>query len=399
MNKKISVGVAVALMFLAMAVTATVSVIASMNLFDSKVISVKSSASMYDKLYEMNSVVNSNFYYDVSADAVKNAVGDGYIAGLGDPDTAYLTPEEIEKRAVDAEGMMTSVGVEVIKDAISGYFVVQKVYDGSSADEAGMLPQDVIIDIDGNNISAIDEATAFSLLEGAEGSRSSITYTRNTEESTVELTRSKIEAESVFGALDNGNYYIRIREFCNTTAEQFADVVKDAVESDADGIILDLRDLFGGYDLKVAADILDILLPAGTTISAEYKGEAVKVLYTSDADCVNLPMVVLVNENTVGYSELVAAVLADSGNCSIVGKTTAGKGTLQSLFQLTDGSGLDLTVAKLLAPISGSYDEVGVKPAYEAEAGEGFVLADELPDQLMDVQYKRAIDVIGSLGR
>lgn len=399
MNKKISVGVAVALMFLAMAVTATVSVIASMNLFDSKVISVKSSASMYDKLYEMNSVVNSNFYYDVSADAVKNAVGDGYIAGLGDPDTAYLTPEEIEKRAVDAEGMMISVGVEVVKDAISGYFVVQRVYDGSSADEAGMLPQDVIIDIDGNNISAIDEATAFALLEGAEGSRSTITYTRNTEESTVELTRSKIEAESVFGALDNGNYYIRIRKFCNTTAGQFADTVKDAVDSEADGIILDLRDLFGGYNLRVAADILDILLPAGTTISAEYKGEAAKVLYTSDADCINLPMVVLVNEKTEGYSELVAAVLGDSGYCSIVGKTTAGKGTMQSLFQLTDGSGLDLTVAKLLAPVSGSYDEVGVKPAYEAEAGEGFVLADELPDQLMDVQYKRAIDVIGSLGR
>ncbi len=399
MNKKISVGVAAALIFLAMAITASVSVIASMNLFDSKVISVKSSASMYDKLYEMNSVVAANFYYETDPSAIRDAVGDGYIEGLGDPDTTYLTAAEIEQRRKQAEGMAVSIGVEVVKDSISGYFVVTKVYDGSSANEAGMLEQDVIIDVGGNNISSMDEASARALLEGEEGSRVTVTYTRNTEEHEVELTRSSIEMDSVIYSEEDDHFYIRIKSFCDTTANQFQRALEQMEKAGSPGLVLDLRGLFGGYDPQVAADILDQLLPAGTTVSAQYRDGSTKVLYTSDAECIDKPIVVLVDSGTTGYSELVAAVLADSANCSVVGSTTAGKGSMQTLYQLTDGSGLDLTVAMLLAPESGSYHGAGVKPDYEVEPGEGFELSNDLPDYLTDAQYKRAVDVISSLNR
>ena len=397
MNKRISVGVAAALVFLAMAVTATVSVIAAMHLFDSKVISVKSTAATYDKLYEMNTIVSENFYYDVDANATKDTVINGYIAGLNDPATEYLTAEQIAARNAEKTGLVISTGLVCAKDPVSGYLAVSNVLKGSSAEAADLINTDVIISIDGINVAPLDEEAALELLEGDEETKVSVTYTRDSVESTVELTRTKLTAASVISGSDGDYYYIRIKTFCDTTADQLAEAIAAADDLESKGIILDLRDTAGGNDISLAAEILDKFLPEGPTIYADYGNGELTEIGKSDSRSVEIPVVVLVNSRTSGYSEIVAAGLSKSQNTSIVGNTTAGRGTLQELYTMTDGSGINLTVAMLYISDQTSIDMIGVKPEYELDAGEGFTLTDAIPDNVNDVQFRRAEVVLESM--
>jgi len=162
------------------------------------------------------------------------------------------------------------------------------------------------------------------------------------------------------------------------------------------GLIFDLRDVSGGYNIEAVANMLGRLVPTGVIISGTYADGVTKTLYTSDEKGVQIPMVVLINENTVGFAELFAGVLADYDNCRSVGMTTFGKGTLQQLSMLTDGSGLDLTVAILNTPVSGSFDRVGIKPDYEV-ASDDYVFSDSSPDERLDSQLRKAVEVLSSM--
>ncbi len=221
-----------------------------------------------------------------------------------------------------------------------------------------------------------------------------MTYSRDGDETDTELTRTAIEMPSVESDLKNDLYYIRVRLLCDTTAAQFESAVKEAIMTDdIKGIIIDIRDLSDGYSLEPVANMLDVLMPTGTLITGTYSGGVNKVLYTSNESSVSLPIAVLVNAKTTGYAEMFAAVMSDSKNCVIVGETTAGKGTLKQLFSLNDGSGIEVTVAVLNAPVSGAYNGIGVVPDYVVSVPEGFVRED-IPSESLDAQFSKAAEAI-----
>ncbi len=396
MNKKISVGIAVAFVLIAITITFTAAMIFSMNLFDSKVLSAQERAAMYEKLSEIDNVARQNFYQAIDDTSLSDSLSKGYIAGLGDANSSYLTSAEIAAREASALGTKITVGVEVEKDT-SGYMLVNKVYNESSAQKVGVEAGDIITSIDGNDVLLIGFDEAKKLLEGIEGSKVNVLYNKSGEENAAELTRASAEVPSVEYSMVDDVCYIRVSSFCKTTITQFEYALNAASTSETvTGVIIDMRDLFGGYDPQVAADMLDVLLPTGKLVTGIYANDERKVLFTSDENSFSLPVVIIANENTVGFAELFTAVMADSNSCRVVGKTTAGKGTLQQLVKLNDGSGVDITVAVLETPSGSVYNETGVVPDFEVEPIEGFVRT-QIPDETTDAQFRKALSVVRSL--
>ncbi|MEA4911643.1 MAG: S41 family peptidase [Oscillospiraceae bacterium] len=396
MNKKISVGIAISFVLIAVTITFTAAMIFSMKLFDNKVSSAQERASMYEKLSEIDNVARQNFYKSIDSDVLSDSLARGYIDGLLDPDSAYLTAEEVAARTASASGTKITLGFETEKDK-SGYMLINKIYNDSSAQKMGLEVGDVVKAIGGEDVLAAGYDAAVLLLDGVEGSKIKVTYNKSGEENTAELTRSTVEAQSVEYTQVDDVFYIRINLFCNTTANQFATALSAATAAEnVVGLVIDVRDLHGGYDVGVAASLLDMLLPTGKLITGVYSGNERKVLYTSDDNCVTMPISVIVNENTVGFSELFAAVLADSSSCRIVGKTTAGKGTLQQLVKLNDGSAVDITIAELETPGGTAFNETGVKPAFDVDPLENFVRT-STPDAATDAQFKKALEVVRSI--
>lgn len=392
MNKRISLGVAISLVLIAVAVTFSAATIFSMRQFDSKVSSASERASLYDKLNEIDKVVRSNYYGVIDDTALFSATAEGFIAGLGDPDSVYLTVEQIAARDAEMDGTSVGFGIGVERNT-SGYMVINRVVPDSSADKIGLVAGDVITRIDGQDVLVIGYDSAREMLAGVEGSRSEIVYNHEGTETTAELTRSTTESTSVTYTQYNDIAYIRVERMNNTTAAQFARAVSEADMAEGSaGTIIDLRDTSGGYDITVAAEMLDALLPAGDLIKGRYKGDEIQTVYTSIEGGTNARTVVLVNEKTTGFAELVAAVMGEQVRCDVVGKPTAGHGTLQQLIKLSDGTGVDVTVAELLTPNESSYNLTGVTPSYEVEAGDNFILS--APDEALDAQYKRACDIL-----
>ncbi len=399
MNKHLSVGVATALILLAIAATFTVTMIFAMNLFDSKVLNVKERAAMYDKLNELDVAVRQDFCYDIDEVELTDSIARGYINGLQDENSEYLTAEEISERKNSANGMETTLGFEYRRES-SGYVGISKVYEDSTAYTVGLAAGDIIVKINDIDVLSVDyEQVCNMLSNGIIGEKTSITYSRDQRENTVDVTWISREYDTVLGySIDSSVYYIRINDFKETTASQFAEEIAKAKDKSAKGIIFDIRDNDGGISIKTAADMLDMFMPAGTLVVGRYNDGVEKVLYTSDAETNELPIVVLIDENTQGFAELFAAVMSDKSNCSCVGKTTAGSGTLQSLVQLTDGSGVNLTVAILQTANGTEFDNVGVKPDYEVDAGEGFVLdTTAAPTETNDPQFKKALELMNAM--
>ncbi len=395
MNKKISIGVAVSLILIAVSITFTATVIYAMRSFDSKVSSAQERASMFDKLSEIDKVVRANMLYPVEDTQLSDNLSEGYMAGLGDEGAKYLTADEIIARNNANKGTVVTTGLEVASDA-SGYLLVTDILPDSSAAAEGMQIGDIIISVDGTDLLPLDPEDASALLPGAEGSESAIVYTRDGEESEVILTRTTLMRPSVESDLKNGLYYINIAALSDTTASQFETAIKEAVaNSSVHGIIIDIRGLDGGTSLEPIANMLDILLPTGTLLSGTFSGGVNKVLYTSNESSVEMPVAVLVEGETRGYSEAFAAVMGDTEGCVIVGTVTAGEGTLRQLYPLNDGSGVEFTVAVINAPVSGAYDGVGVVPDYEVEVGEDFVRTSS-PSELTDPQFARAVDALSA---
>lgn len=396
MNRKLSVGVSIALIFVAVTITFTVTMIFAMDFFNDKVLNVKEREAMYNKLAEIDTIVRSNLYFKIDEDKLYDSISNGYLEGIGDKDAVYLSPSQIQRRSEQSKGYEVSIGFDLQLNA-AGYVTVANLRRFSSAYEQGLTEGDVIISIDGHNVLEIGYEEAIDLLEGIAGTKVELIYTRDGQEITIEVTREQVESTVVFtnrSLEDIG--YLRIRTFNDNTSRQFITAINDlAVKDPVKGIIIDLRNTNGGYNLDAVASMLDRLLPTGATIVGTFAENNMKILYTSDENCVNIPIVVLVNENTYGFAELFAGVIGDNANCATVGMTTYGKGTLQQLSRLSDGSALELTVAVFNLPTSGPYDETGVKPTYEVSTGLSF--SDTELDTAVDVQLRKAVEVISSM--
>lgn len=400
MNRKISVGMMVTIVILAITVTFSITMLMAMRLFDSTVTSVKEKESMYNKISEVDRYVRANDYYTIDETTLYDRLTAGYLLGTGDKYARYYNAAAYTELVKMQDGSIVGIGVELGINQ-SGYAKVIKVYEDSPAQEAGIKEGDYITTVDGTDVKTL--ATVENIqarLRGEIGTTVNVTWLDSeATEHTGDLTHSGYTANTVDHQMLADNVgYIRIRQFDGTTPSELDYAVRDLSRNGAQSLVFDLRDNGGGI-LDDALSCIDLLAPEGVLAYAEDKDGNQTLLGSSDAESsVSLPMVCLVNNNTASAAELFASSLRTLNGAKLVGTTTMGKGTVQSSPQrLSDGSAVVVTVAKLLCGDGSSFDGVGLTVDVERAltADEQMVFYDYTVDT--DPQIQRAVSTAQQL--
>ena len=331
------------------------------------------------KLAEIISLYANYYVGELNVDDLVEGVAEGFVVYSGDKYGAYHPIEEFKELTTGYEGEFAGIGVSVIYNSDYGAIEILSVMPNSPALEAALQPNDLIIGVEGENVAVLGYNTAVNRIRGEIGTSVTLTVARGEQYETVfdvTLTRRKVEEQSVtYETLNPAKKlfplaYIRVLDFNHKTAEQFADALGAGQEDNARGYIIDLRNN-GGGELNSILTILDLLLPEGPIVRIQYK-DGTETVYESDAGSFNEPIVVLVNGNTASAAELFVAALRDYNKAIVVGENTYGKGTVQSLIKLKDGSALRLSTSMYSAPYSENYEGVGIAPDITVELAEEY---------------------------
>ena len=370
MSKKVSLGVAATVTLIAMAVTFSMTMTVSMNMFNNTVSSVKNKERMYNKLSEVDRYVRANEYFDINDDTLNDTIASGYMLGISDRYARYYSAKAYSERVGLANGRLMGIGVSVVKDPSSGYARIIRVYDNTPATNVGLEVGGFITAIgDTSTRSMSDTATMTSALLGEEGSTVNIKYlTPLREEQSFEIIHANYTTPSISTVrlMDNGVGYLRIDSFTSGTAVEFRNAVNSLTNQGATSLIFDLRDN-SGENLNAALVATDYCVPSGLIAQSQDKGGNVTDLRMSDENEITLPMVCLVNGSTASGAELFANALRKMAGATIVGSTTAGKGVLLSDPQsLSDGSAVVITVGILLDNEGKNWNGTGLTPDVDA---------------------------------
>ncbi len=370
MSKKVSLGVAATVTLIAMAVTFSMTMTVSMNMFNNTVSSVKNKERMYNKLSEVDRYVRANEYFDINDDTLNDTIASGYMLGISDRYARYYSAKAYSERVGLANGRLMGIGVAVVKDPSSGYARIIRVYDNTPATNVGLEVGGFITAIgDTSTRSMSDTAAMTSALLGEEGSTVNIKYlTPLREEQSFEIIHANYTTPSISTVrlMDNGVGYLRIDSFTSGTAVEFRNAVNSLTNQGATSLIFDLRDN-SGENLNAALVATDYCVPSGLIAQSQDKGGNVADLRMSDENEITLPMVCLVNGSTASGAELFANALRKMAGATIVGSTTAGKGVLLSDPQsLSDGSAVVITVGILLDNEGKNWNGTGLTPDVDA---------------------------------
>lgn len=370
MSKKVSLGVAATVTLIAMAVTFSMTMTVSMNMFNNTVSSVKNKERMYNKLSEVDRYVRANEYFDINDDTLNDTIASGYMLGISDWYARYYSAKAYSERVGLANGRLMGIGVAVVKDPSSGYARIIRVYDNTPATNVGLEVGGFITAIGDTSTRSMSDAAAMtSALLGEEGSTVSIKYlTPLREEQSFEIIHANYTTPSISTVrlMDNGVGYLRIDSFTSGTAVEFRNAVNSLTNQGATSLIFDLRDN-SGENLNAALVATDYCVPSGLIAQSQDKGGNVADLRMSDENEITLPMVCLVNGSTASGAELFANALRKMAGATIVGSTTAGKGVLLSDPQsLSDGSAVVITVGILLDNEGKNWNGTGLTPDVDA---------------------------------
>ena len=399
MNKKIPISLALAIAIVAMTVTFCITMIVSMKMFDSTVTSVKEKETMYDKLAELDKSVRDNYYGTIDDHTLYDTVGAGYLAGLGDKYAKYYTAAQYANYLKQAAGRLMGIGVDVVKDA-TGYARVLTVYADSPAAEAGIEKDSYLTAVDGVSLKGLSSEAIRTLLQGEEGTVTTVTVLSPdlTTETDVELSRRTYRVRSVSSQKVNSTAYIRIQSFNQNTPAEFDADWQSLLSGGITGLVLDVRGNTS-TDIENMVRVLDVLCPQGVVGSAVYKnGDTVSLGETTGESVAGVPVVLITNSTTAGATELFCVTLRDMLGAKIVGVRTAGRGSIQTIIEQTDGSALEFTVAAMVpANEASAFDGVGVAPDFEIalSAAEEAVAYDLTVEN--DPQILRAFEMMDTL--
>ncbi|MBE6687416.1 MAG: S41 family peptidase [Ruminococcaceae bacterium] len=354
------------------------------------------SSSLIGGLDMLNSVdyVYSNYYYgDIDKEELEEGLIYGYLYGTGDKYGEYMDAESYARFTDDSNGKNVGIGVTVIYDDTAEAIEIVSVIPDSPAEKAGVLTGDHIVKVGGESVGELGYYSALSKMQGEAGTKAEFTISRDGEETEFSCVREEITQNTAVGRMhsDGETGIVRIEEFDAATFKQFKSAVKELREKGAVRFVFDVRGNPGG-DLESIVSVLDYLLPEGPIIRIEDK-DGNETVRESDEKQLDMPMAVLVNENTASAAELFASALQDYEKAVLVGKTTYGKGSMQSVIPLNDGAALRLTIKMYKPPFSESYDGVGVVPDIDVDMAEEYENTSlyKLTDET-DTQLIRAIE-------
>lgn len=321
------------------------------------------------KLEDIEALIDKNFYFEDDDQEKQDGIIRGYMEGLDDPYSVYYSKEEYDSFMESSNGEYVGVGVQVSQNVDTKIITVVDVFDGP-AKEAGVKAEDVITHVNGEDITDQDIDTVVDKIRGEEGSEVTITVYRASDAKDHEFTmpRQKVENPTVeYKMLDNHIGYIQVSSFYEVTAKQYIAAIEDLESQGMEGLVVDLRDNGGGL-LDIAVEMLDYMLPAGKIVYTEDKDGNVTSEYNSDDEHqFTKPLALLVNGYSASASEIFAGAVKDYGLGKLVGTNTYGKGIVQRMFPLDDGSAIKLTIAKYFTPKGNDIHKIGIKPDVEVE--------------------------------
>ncbi len=344
-----------------------------------------SESEMEEKMAELQSYIDAYYLFDYDEEDVQESVYKGMMDGLGDPYTCYYTAEEYASFLESSSGSYSGIGATLQQDYSTGLITVVNTFAGSPAEQAGLLPDDILYMVEGEEVTGIDLNLVVVDLKGEAGTDVNISIVRGSEVIEMTITRASIEVPTVeYEMLEDSIGYIAITEFDDVTDEQFADAMEDLTSQGMESLIIDLRDNGGGL-VDVTCTILDSLLPEGLIVYTEDKYGNREEEYSDAENYFDGEMVVLVNGNTASASEIFAGAVKDYGVGTLIGTQTYGKGIVQSLIPLSDGSAIKITVSRYYTPSGNNIHEVGIAPDIVLEAD---------TESGEDNQLQRAIEVL-----
>ena len=331
------------------------------------------------------------YYYkadEVKDDQIRDGVYKGLLDSLGDVYSGYYTPEEYQSIMEQMEGVYYGIGAYVSQDVETGQSVISGVIKNTPAEAAGLMDGDIIYKVDGVEMAGLTLEEVVSHIKGEEGTKVTITLIRSGSEIEVEITRAMVSAPTVDSEmLEDGIGYLQITEFDDVTVGQFKENMASLREQGMKGLIVDLRGNPGGSVTSVCA-IAEQFLPEGLVFYMEDKNGERTEYPCKGADW-DLPLVVLVNEYSASASEIFSGAVKDAGIGKLVGKKTYGKGVVQNLIPLEDGSAIKITVANYYTRNGNDINLKGIDPDVEADLDSEAYLEDKT-----DTQLNKAIEVL-----
>ncbi|MDF2820842.1 MAG: hypothetical protein K0R15_1283 [Clostridiales bacterium] len=346
------------------------------------------------KFKEIAELIEENYLYEYDVNQIKEGMFAGMLAMLQDPYTGYYTVEDFTSLLEGNEGTYVGIGVRVSQDVETNKITVVKNFKGSPAIDAGLQPGDQIIKVEGEDITGMELTFVVSKIKGGEGTPVNITIYRESEDKEIELNimRKLVTMDTVeFEMLEDNIGYILIEEFDEVTINQFKDALKSLEKQGQEKMIIDLRNNPGG-SLSAVCEMIDMLVPEGVIVYTLDK-DGNRQEERSDAKEFNKPIVILTNEYSASASELFTGALRDYDKAEVVGTTTYGKGVVQRIYGLEDGSGAKLTVSKYYTPSGYDIHGVGIVPDYEIELSEEASGMSDIPLEL-DNQLQKAIELL-----
>ncbi|MBS5934509.1 MAG: S41 family peptidase [Clostridiales bacterium] len=354
------------------------------------------SKAVKSKLNRIKSIIDTYYLDEIDEDKMVEGMYKGLVSSLKDPYSVYYTKDEFAALMESSSGSYCGIGAYVSQDVKTGVITIVKPFEGGPAYEVGILPGDIIYKVSGEEATGKDLSEIVSKMKGEEGTTVDLEIIRAGESEPIKLTieRRTVEVPTIsYEMLDNKVGYIQIAEFDEVTGPQFRSAITDLDNQGMKGLVIDLRNNPGGL-LDTVCDMLDRMLPEGLIVYTEDKnGTRTEEVKSTAKESFDKPLVVMINGNSASASEVFAGAIQDYGIGTILGTTSFGKGIVQSVIPLSDGSGVKVTVSKYYTPKGRNIHEIGIEPDVVVE------LKDKLKtkvviDKSEDNQLQEAIKII-----
>ena len=348
------------------------------------------SSSLSAKLSIIRNKINEEYIGEINENDLIEGAIKGYVSGLNDVYTEYLPESEMSSYTEDIEGEFVGIGVYITKDAKNNQILVYGTIPDSPAEEAGLKTGDIITSVDGVECNGDDYDTITNSIKGKEGTKVSIGILRNGEELSFEIERKTVEVKHItFQKLENNIGYINISSFEGDVSAQFETAYNDLANQGITSLIIDIRNNGGGI-VDEALDIAEMMTEKGQILLIESdKNGNEEIIKSEKSKTITMPIMLLVNEYSASASEILAGILKENvENATLIGNTTYGKGVIQTLYPLTDGSGIKITTNEYFTPNHNTINKIGVEPDIKVD---DYLFLGTL-DLENDTQIKRAME-------
>ena len=399
MNKKISLGLALSLIFLSVALAVTLTMTFSLQIYNGIIKDVADRSNLYSTVSEIDDLVRENYFGELNENFLNTMMSDGFVEGVGDRYSYYMTATEYADYLDEDKGNKGGIGIIAVYDSQNNNIYVSEVSAKSPAQVQGIQKGDVITAVDSVKVTPSNYEELIKKLDGEKLTNVQVTFKRGETEKTVSVARG-YSAQSVYYSVTDKVGYIKITAFYSTTVDQLKDALDYMSKNSVTGVVFDLRNTNTGL-IRNAVECIDVIAPVATegtgalATAVDKDGKTIET-FTSDSDSRSFAMSILVNSNTSGAAELFACDLRDFGIAQLVGTKTAGNGTMQKVFKLSDGSAVALTVAKVIPYKSESFNGAGLEPDHKIE------LTTEQNSRLpmlslaKDAQYQKALELVNN---